>query len=112
MIKKCFLSTKSWSCLCFDSQYINNIYKHWVYDRWNCQESATKRIGIIGELQFQLEVEIEEAKEALELFILGLPVTEQQVADIQAKIQCKLTILDLYQQDVEKIKTHTKEKYR
>jgi len=73
---------------------------------------ATKRIGIIGELQFQLEVEIEEAKEALELFILGLPVTEQQVANIQAKIQCKLTILDLYKQDVEKIKTHTKEKYR
>jgi len=43
---------------------------------WNRKELATKRLGIIGTLQFQLEVKLEEPKEALELFILELPVIE------------------------------------
>jgi len=57
-------------------------------------------------------VELEEAQEALELFITGLPVTQQQVADTQASIERKNKILALYKKEVDKIKSHIKEKYR
>ena len=79
---------------------------------WNRRESATKRLGIIGALQFQIEVELEQAQEALELFITGLPVTQQQVADTKANIERRLKLLALYKKEVEKIKNHIKEKYR
>ncbi len=57
-------------------------------------------------------MELEEAQEALELFITGLPVTQQQVADTQASIERKNKILALYKKEVDKIKSHIKEKYR